>query len=50
LYEDRTIKPDEIVLRRSRREMRKNDGGGVNLTKMHWRYLWKCQNEIFLYS
>jgi hypothetical protein len=34
LYENRTVKFVEIILRRGRRRMKKNDGG-VNVIKIH---------------
>jgi hypothetical protein len=43
-YENRTIKPVEIVLRRGA-EMKKNDGG-LNLIKIHHKHIYKCHNEI----
>jgi hypothetical protein len=32
----------------TRRGMRENDG--VSLTKVHCKHIWKCHNEILLYS
>jgi predicted DNA-binding antitoxin AbrB/MazE fold protein len=44
LYENGTMKPVEIVL------ISEGNGcgrmmEGVNLTKVHYKYVWKCHNE-----
>jgi hypothetical protein len=43
MYEYRIIKAPEIVLRRRRKEMKKNDGG-VNIIKIHCKHICKCHN------
>jgi hypothetical protein len=42
LYEY-TVKPVDIVLRRGREK-----NGGVNLTKVHPKHVWKCHSETLL--
>jgi hypothetical protein len=41
MCENRTMKPDEIVLRSREGEMRENDGG-LNLIKVHFKHMCKC--------
>jgi hypothetical protein len=48
-YENRTMMLVEIVLWRRRRESGKMIEG-VNLTKVNYKHIWKCQNESFLYD
>jgi hypothetical protein len=43
LYENRTIKPAEIVLKRE--QGISENGGGVNLTQTHCKPMWKCHSE-----
>jgi hypothetical protein len=43
-YENRTMKPVEIVLRREK-ELREKDGE-VNLIKIHCKHICKCHNEF----
>jgi hypothetical protein len=45
MYENRTIKPDEIVLR-SRGERMRENGRRVTLIKIHCKYTCKCGNEL----
>jgi hypothetical protein len=42
-YENRTMKPVEIVLRRGKREIRENDVG-VNLIKVYCKHICKCHD------
>jgi hypothetical protein len=42
IYDNRTIKPVEIVLR-SREEKRENNGGGKS-NKIYWKYICKYHN------
>jgi hypothetical protein len=50
-YENRTLKPVEIALRRGQgkwgegRMMRK-DGGGMNLIETYCKYISKCHNVL----
>jgi hypothetical protein len=44
LYENRTVKPVEIVLRSRRGWARENDGGG-GCDKVHCKDIWKCHSE-----
>jgi hypothetical protein len=41
MYENRIVKPVEIVLRRGKRGKRA-DNGGVNLIKLHCKHICKC--------
>jgi hypothetical protein len=43
LYENRSMKPVEIVLSSGGGQIRKNDGG-VNLIKMHCKHICKYHN------
>jgi hypothetical protein len=47
MYENKTMKPIEIVLRSRERAMRKNDGGG-NLIKIYFKNICKCHNVFTL--
>jgi hypothetical protein len=46
MYESRTMKPVEIVLRRGE-EMRENDGG---VNTIYCKHICKCHNESLLYN
>jgi hypothetical protein len=48
-YEIRTMKPVQIVLGRERKGQRRMMEG-VNLIKIHFKYVCKCHNETFLYN
>jgi hypothetical protein len=48
VYEDRKMKLVETVLRIVR-GMRVNDGG-VDLTKIHHKHIYKCHNATHLYN
>jgi hypothetical protein len=48
VYENRTMKPVEIVLR-GRRGMREYDGG-VNIIKIHCKLICNYHNKIPLYN
>jgi hypothetical protein len=49
MYENRTMKPVKIVLRREGRGMRKNHKG-VSLIKTYSKHICKCHNVSSLYN
>jgi hypothetical protein len=48
VYENRTLKPVEILLRKGRR--RGGRGEGVAVMKTYCKHIWKYHNVSFLYN